>query len=130
VIAETEILCSLADIKGNCCVALAGITAVKLDNAILELQTAKGRRERLFIEHHHVQPPIHDLTFRRTSELQRVRTFRLERSSHAGVVLDFHQELTPALLDQFWCSHPSGYFHPRFRVDLNEQQTKGIEQLL
>src|SRR5438552_864805 len=92
VVAEPEVLRPLAHVERNRCVALAGVAAVKLDDAILKPQPAERRRERLFIEHHHVEPAVQDLIFWRAGQFLGIWTFGFQRGGDAGVVLYLHPE--------------------------------------
>ena len=59
--AEAQILRSLADIEADPRLALAGVAAINLHDAILEAQSGKGPLERPVIEHDHIGPALNDV---------------------------------------------------------------------
>ena len=97
--AKTEVLRSLANVEAELGIALAGVAAVKLHDAILQGQAAERLGERLGIVHRQAKPSIDDLALRRTGMGARVWAAGVKFGSDPGLVADFDEEVAPALLD-------------------------------
>ena len=115
--AKTEVLRSLADVKLERGFALAGIARKERDDAVLEFETGKSRRQRGLVEKLDVEPKIGRIDRGggcaarsepaiarvpcRTAGIDglRLRAEDVQRSGRACFVDDLDQKLAPALLD-------------------------------
>src|ERR1041385_5907278 len=113
IVAKTEVLGSLPHVKRDARLSLAGITAVKLDDPVIQAQTGKLAAQRLAVEHLQIEPPI--LHLRLGSSLKglvgcrrggttfiqrkRVRAEGAKLGGRAGFILDLYEKNPPALFD-------------------------------
>src|SRR5215813_1879780 len=141
VIAEADVLCALAYVETDLRLTLAGVAAVKLDDAVFKLQSRQRGFERWFVEHRQVEPAVRhdalrDLLWRtriataRGVDWQSVRAFRLELRRHAGFVAHLDQKGAPAFFDQLRRGRALRDPHAAFGVDVNVEEAVFVERVL
>src|SRR5207249_4846801 len=109
--AISEVLCPLPDIERQSRLALARIAAVQLHDAVLEYESAQRPRERLGLEHLEIQPEIPEFVRHCAGQPSRLAADPAEDGRRTGLVVDLHEELTPAVLDELGSSRPRCDFH-------------------
>ena len=128
--AKTKVLRSLANVEAELGVALAGVAAVKLHDAILQGQAAERLGERLGIVYRQAKPSIGDLALWRTGMGVGVWAAGAKFGSDPGLVADFDEEVAPALLDQLPLSRAGVHLDTRLGVDVDIQEALSVKNLL
>ena len=146
-VAKTDVLRALADVETNLRLALAGVAAVELHEAILDGEAAERGPERLGIVSAEVEPEVGELERGRLALLAaqlvggrrggadvvdglRVRTDSGERRGGAGFVRDLHEELPPAVLHQLRLRVARRDLHAHLGVDVDAEERVAVEGLL
>ena len=110
--------------------APAGVAAVELEDAVLELETAQRLGQRLLVEHHQVEPAGLDLVLRSAGERERL----LARPSKLGVgtraVVHLHEKLPPAAFHQLRLRGPERHGRRRTGIDRHAGEAVRIEHSL
>lgn len=140
-IAKTDILCSLADIKGKFGFPFPDIPAVKLDDSVFQFQSGKGGCHRSFVKHFHREKSLADIfrgyfifrlsrTVTANKERFCIRAFCNQLCGDAGFIVYFHQEGSPTLLHQFFFRLSILHLHATFRTDADSCNAVAVENLL
>ena len=147
IVAITDVLRPLPDVERDLRLPLAGVATVKLEDPIFEVQAAQQFAQRLLAEHLQIEPQLGRIRPRRIPALaislirrrrarpalvqrERVRAHRAQFGRHPGFVVDFDQELPPALFSQFRFRRSRRDLHARLRVDVHAEQTILVEHAL
>ncbi|HEX3998821.1 MAG TPA: hypothetical protein VHX65_09750 [Pirellulales bacterium] len=139
--AEAKVLRSLACIEFQLCLALAGVAAEKLDNAVFDFQTRKRLVHRLTVERLYVEPTVSDVrlidrAFRNgraaghTFDRRGIRASNVEHGFRARVIVDLDQKYPPALLREPFRRGSGDRFDSPFWIDFDFRKTKRIEKSL
>ena len=110
IITEADVLGALAYVEGEFGFPFAMISAVELEEAVFDLETAEGFVERRFVGDIDFEPAVGDLFFWRTVETTGVGTFNFEFGGDAGLVMDFEEKRSPTILEERWHGVASGDF--------------------
>src|SRR5262249_46449618 len=87
-------------------------------------------RERLAVEHLEIEPEISEFVGHCAGEPPRLAADPAEDGRRAGLVMDLHEELTPALLDELRSRRPWCDFHAHLWVDVDSHQAMAVEHAL
>ena len=129
-VAKAEVLRPLANVEAELGVALAGVAAVKLDDAIFECQTAERLGERLRVVHGQAKPAVADLILRRAGVGEGVRAAGTKLGGDTGLVVYLDEKTAPTLFNQLELGRTGFHLHARLRVDVDAEQALGIKDLL
>ena len=110
--------------------ARAGVAAVDLEDAVLQLETAQRLGEWLPVEHHQVEPAVRDLVLRGAGKRARLVARCAKGGVGAGAVVHLHQELPPAAFHQLRLRGAERGGGCRPGVDRHARETMAIEHAL
>ena len=145
VVAEADVLRALTDIGGERCFALAGVTAVELQDAVFDGKSGERRQERWFVEDVEIEPAVGDVARRdrlfrprahaeaaapAREDTKRLRARDAQGRSHAGLVAHLDEKGAPALLDELGTRAPLRHVDAAFGIDVDVEETVAVEDFL
>ena len=145
IVAEADVLRALSDVSGKRRLAPPGISAVELQDSILDRESRQRRYERRFVEELQIEPAVGDVARRdrllrtRThteaarparEDAHRLRARQAQRRGDPGLVANFDQERAPALLHELRGCLSLRDVHAALGIDVHVEQTMTIEHVL
>ena len=141
VAAEPEILAPLPRVEHQLGLAMAGVAAGDLEDAILHRQAGEPPEHGPVVVQGDVAPAIDDVgRLDRLRGLGRARRRRIDRprvgavdpqaGRDPGLVADLDEENRPAPLHQHRSRRARGRLHAALRVDLHAHEAAGVQHLL
>ena len=145
VVAEADVLRALTDVDSERCLALSGVTAVELQDAVFDGESGERRQERRLVERLQIEPAVGDVARRdrllrprvhaesaapAREDAQRLRARDAQGRGHAGLVAHLDEKRAPALLDELGTRAPLRDVDAALGIDVDVEEAVAVEDLL
>ena len=125
--------------------ALAGVTAVELQDAVFDREPGERRHQRWLVERIEIEPAVGDVARRdrllrprahaesaapAREDAKRLRARDAQGRGHAGLVAYLDEKRAPALLDELGARAPLCYVDAAFGIDMDVEEAMAVEDFL